>query len=260
MFFAKGETEKLPKELQKKLNKLDIRYQLICYFNDKKKNINRKIIDYIIDSLGLSLKYYDKIRTDIRDLMTGAVGNIPLTLDLDNIKLSKKIKDILHPLIDIIDYQSNLHINRKKLIVKVLKNLQKIKKDFKEGGFPKIKIASPSFSEKKYPEPSSSLKKKFEKCEEDFYSFLKSCESEKNIDKKVINLYSNLLELYLETKHPYFLEFINKLPVILIGMKIKLDRRIEDIIFDQIYSDDLHNRKEFINQKLKKLKELRIKS
>ena len=260
MFFAKGETEKLPEELQKKLNKLDIRYQLICYLNDENKNINRKIIDYIIDSLELSLKYYDKIRTDIRDLITGAVGNIPLTLDLDNIKLPRKIKDILHPLIDIIDYQSNLHIDRKRLIVDVLKNLQKLKKDFKDREFPKIKIAPPFFSEKKYPEPSSSLKKKFEKCEEDFYNFLKSCKDEKNIDKKVINLYSNLLELYLETKHPYFLEFINKLPVILIGMKIKLDERIEDIIFDQIYLHELRNRKEFINQKLKKLEELRVKS
>jgi len=259
MFFAEGEEKKLPEKLKEELNRLDIRYQLICYFDDNGENIDRKIIDYVIDSLNLSLKYYDKVGKRVRDLITGAIGNIPLTLDLDKLNLNRKIREIIAPLIDIIDAHACKDINRKKLIISILKKLVRLRRKFKGGEFKEVKIGPPLFSEKKYPKPSTFLKKKFEECKEEFYNFLRLRKEKKDLNKGAINLYTNLLELYLETKHPHFLEFMNQLPVTFAGRKIKLDDRIENIMFDQITSKEISSSKRFIYQKLKKLKRLKQK-
>ena len=260
MFFAKGEIEKLPHNLRKNINRLDIRYQLICYLNDEKKDINRKIIDFTIDSLNLSLKYYDRINKKIRNIMTEAVGNIPMTLDLDNIKISKEIEETINPLIDIIDAHACLEINRKELIKEILKKLQKLKKKFKGRRFPKIKITPPSFSEKKYPKSSEYLNSKFKKCEKEAKNILKLSEEKKNINKEIINFYINVLRYYIKNRHPYFIEWINNLPAILVGKKIKIDENIEDILFDQINRSKWSDIEKQMKQKLKEFKKLQKKN
>ncbi len=130
MFFAKGELEKLPKGLQKELGLFYIKYEQLHDLYDDGKDINREMIRCIISSLRIYLKWEKKSEKETRDLMSGAVGNIPLTLDLDNIKFSKIFGETINPLIDIIDVHANLHINRKKLILEVLAKLEKLKKAY----------------------------------------------------------------------------------------------------------------------------------
>jgi hypothetical protein len=126
MFFAEGEIEKLPEKLQEELELFYKKYEYLHDLYDNKRDINKEMIECIILSLRIYLKWGKKSKKEVRDLMSGAVGNIPITLDLDNIKLSKKVEEIINPLIDIIDSHANLHINREKLTLEVLNELEKL--------------------------------------------------------------------------------------------------------------------------------------
>ncbi len=130
MFFAEGEIEKFPKEIKKKIYDLEIKDKEIYHLDKKGKNVNLKVIDFTINSLSLFLKYERELNKEQKNLMTEAIGNIPITFFiLDNLKIDKKIKEIINPLTDIIDAHASLHINRKKLVTTVLKRLKKLKEE-----------------------------------------------------------------------------------------------------------------------------------
>lgn len=129
MFFAEGEIEKFPEEIKKKIYDLESKDKEIYYLNKDKKEIDLEVINFTIDSLRLFLEYEKKLNSEQKDLMTEAIGNIPITFFiLDNLKVRKEIEETMNPLIDIIDAPSNLHINRKRLIIKILKKLEKLKR------------------------------------------------------------------------------------------------------------------------------------
>lgn len=127
MFFAEGEFEKLSSELQKELGLFYIKYEQLHDLYDERKDITKEMIECITSSLRIYLEWEKKSEKKVRDLMGEAVGNIPITLDLDNIELPKNVEEVINPLIDIIDAHANLHIDRKELIKSVLNNLYKLK-------------------------------------------------------------------------------------------------------------------------------------
>ena len=126
MFFSNGEEEKLPKGLQKELELFYIEYEKLHDLYDEGKDITKEMIECIISSLRIYLKWEKKSEKKIRDLMSEAVGEIPIMIMIDKIKLSKEVEKIIKPLVDIDVSNSNLHINRKKLILEVLKKLKKV--------------------------------------------------------------------------------------------------------------------------------------
>jgi hypothetical protein len=130
MFFAEGEFERLPKELQKELDKLYLEDRVIYEKNKRKEDVNKEVINFTIGSLKLYLKWHEKVKKDVRDLMSEAVGDIPLTFFvLDELKINKEVERTIDPLLDIIDAHACKWINREELIKNVLKKLQKLKKE-----------------------------------------------------------------------------------------------------------------------------------
>jgi len=133
MFFAEGEIEKFPKEIIKKIYNLEAKDKKIYHLNKEGKNINLEVINFTIDSLKLFLEYEKKLNKEQKNLMTEAIGNIPITFfTLDNLKVDKKIEDTISLLIDIIDAHANLHIKREKLILGVLNKLKRLREKYKE--------------------------------------------------------------------------------------------------------------------------------
>ena len=127
MFTCEGDSEKLPKELNKRIDELCKEYEKAHDKYDKGGKIDKEIIAFTIKSLKLFLKYESKVGKEVRDIMSEAVGNIPVTFDLDEIKFSKEIEEIVDPLIDILDAHACKWINRKKFVEKTLKRLQNLK-------------------------------------------------------------------------------------------------------------------------------------
>jgi hypothetical protein len=124
MFFAEGEEKEFPEEIRVNINRLESKDKEIYDLNKKNRDINLEVINFVIDSLNLFLKYEDKLSLKQKDLMTEAIGNIPITFFiLDKLRIKKNVKDIINPLVDIIDAHANLHINRIKLIKDVLEEL-----------------------------------------------------------------------------------------------------------------------------------------
>jgi len=128
MFFAKGQLKILPKTLQKELELFYEKYEKVHESYDKEKKIDIEMIGCVIYSLNLYLKWEKKVNKNVRDLMSEAIGEIPIMIMIDKIKLSKEIEEIINPLIDIDVSHANLHINRKKLILDVLRKLEELKK------------------------------------------------------------------------------------------------------------------------------------
>jgi len=124
MFFAEGEEKEFPEEIRVNINRLESKDKEIYDLNKKNRDINLEVINFVIDSLNLFLKYEDKLSLKQKDLMTEAIGNIPITFFiLDKLRIKKNIKEIVNLLVDIIDANANLHINRTELIKEVLKKL-----------------------------------------------------------------------------------------------------------------------------------------
>jgi len=132
MFFAEKEEKEFPEEIKKEIDRLESKDREIYELNEKNKDINLEVINFVIDSLNLFLKYKDKLNKKQQDLMTEAIGNIPVTFFIiDKLKVKVDVKKSINLLIDIVDAHANLHINREKLILKVLKDLTKLKESAK---------------------------------------------------------------------------------------------------------------------------------
>ncbi|MFH1310926.1 MAG: hypothetical protein ABIH65_00790 [Nanoarchaeota archaeon] len=131
MFFAEKEEERFPKEIRKKIYDLKAKDKEIYHLSKEGENINLNLINFTINSLSLFLEYEKRLNNEQKNLMTEAIGNIPITFFiLDNLKVDKKIEETINPLINIADAPpANLHINRKKLIIEVLHKLEKIKNE-----------------------------------------------------------------------------------------------------------------------------------
>jgi len=128
MFFAEKEEEKFSKKIRGEICRLESKDKEIYWLNKDGKNVDLRIIDFVMDSLNLFLKNEKLLDNEQKKLMTEAIGKIPVTFfALDNLKAGKRVKEAINPLIDIIDAHANLHINRKKLISAVLEDLKKIK-------------------------------------------------------------------------------------------------------------------------------------
>lgn len=127
MFTSQGDSERLPDCINKELDSLNERYVQIVKYFERGGNIDQKIIGFTIDSLKLFLEYNKTSKKDVKDLLSEAVGNIPLTFDLDNLKLSKNVKEIIGPLIDIIDAHACKWINREKFVQEVLRKLKALR-------------------------------------------------------------------------------------------------------------------------------------
>lgn len=133
MFFAEKEEDNFPEEIKEKIYNLESRDKEIYHLNKEGRNIDLDVVNFVIDSLKLFLKYEKKLNKEQKKLMTEAIGNIPITFfTLDNLKVNKKIEDIIDPLIDIVDAHANLHIDRKELILEVLKKLQRLKEEYSQ--------------------------------------------------------------------------------------------------------------------------------
>jgi len=132
MFFAEKEEKEFSEEIRKEIDKLESKDREIYESNKKNKNIDIEVINFVIDSLNLFLKCKDKLNKKQRDLMTEAIGNIPITFFiLDKLKVKEDIKKTINPLVDIVDAHANLHISREKLILKVLNDLRNLPKSYK---------------------------------------------------------------------------------------------------------------------------------
>lgn len=128
MFFAEGEKEKFPKEIKRRISLLEGKDKKIYLLNKNNKKVDTEIIDFVMDSIHLFLENEKKLNPKQKELMIEAIGNIPITFFvLDNLKVKKEVKETIKPLVDIIDSASNLQIDRKKLILKVLENLERLK-------------------------------------------------------------------------------------------------------------------------------------
>lgn len=133
MFFAENEEKEFPEEIRKEINNLESKDREIYELNKKNKNIDIKVIHFVINALNLFLKYNDKLDKKQKNLMTEAIGNIPITFFiLDKLKTNKRIKEVVNPLVDIVDSHSNLHIDREKLILEVLKDLRNLQKSIEK--------------------------------------------------------------------------------------------------------------------------------
>ncbi|MEK6897151.1 MAG: hypothetical protein AABW93_01325 [Nanoarchaeota archaeon] len=129
MFFAEGEFEQLPERIKKDIVKFKKIDKIIYEENKKGKNVDKLIIKYTISSIEFYLKYDNELNKKTRNILLGGIGNIPITFFiLDKIKIKKELKETISPLIDIVDSHANLHINRKKLILNVLRKLEQLKK------------------------------------------------------------------------------------------------------------------------------------
>lgn len=128
MFFSEGEIKKLPRLLQQELELFYQKYEKSHQMYDGGIEFSKELIKSIIFSLELYFKWENKVNKKIKNIMEEAVGNIPLTIELDKIELTKKLSDIINPLIDIIDSNACLEIDRKKFIKKTLYNLKKLDK------------------------------------------------------------------------------------------------------------------------------------
>jgi len=133
MFFAEEEEKEFPEEIKVEIYRLESKDREIYELNKENKNIDLEIIRFVTDALNLFLKYNERLNKKQRSLMTEAIGNIPITFFiLDKLKVKKEIKEAINPLIDIVDAHANLHINRKKLILEVLRNLNKLQGKIKK--------------------------------------------------------------------------------------------------------------------------------
>ncbi len=133
MFFAEGEEKEFPEDIKSEIHRLESKDREIYELNQKKKNIDSEVIDFVIESLEVFLKYEKELNKKQKDLMTGAIGDIPITFFiLDKLKVKKEIKEAIGPLVDIYDSHCNLHINREKLIWKVLNKLKQIQEKTKK--------------------------------------------------------------------------------------------------------------------------------
>ena len=125
MFFSEGEIEKLPKRLQEELELFYNEYEKGHDLYDERKKADEQITKAIIKSLEIYLEWYKKIDKKTKDIMGEAVGEIPIMIMIDKIKLSKELKGIIGPLVDISSSHANSHIDRTKLIQETLQKLQK---------------------------------------------------------------------------------------------------------------------------------------
>ncbi|MBU1129138.1 MAG: hypothetical protein KJ949_00740 [Nanoarchaeota archaeon] len=133
MFFAEKEEDKFSEEIKEKIYNLEAKDKEIYYLNKEGKEIDLEVVDFVINSLNMFLKYEKTLNNEQKNLMTEAIGNIPMTFFvLDNLKVNKKIEETIDFLLDIIDAHANLHIDRKILIQETLQKLQKLKEKYKK--------------------------------------------------------------------------------------------------------------------------------
>jgi len=128
MFFAEGEEKEFPKEIRKEIDKLESKDKEIYYLNKERKKVDLEMVNFTINSLNLFLKNEKNFDDKQKNLMTEAIGNIPITFFiLDKFKVDRKIEETIKQLIDIVDAHANLHIDRRELILNVLKNLEQLR-------------------------------------------------------------------------------------------------------------------------------------
>lgn len=281
MFFVEGRYEKLPKKVKKEVNKLHLLDRYIFESYQKGKRVDRLVIDYVISSLKIFLRFYDELKQPFKEYIEEAVGEIPITFfEIDKLNVSKKIEDTIDPLIDMADSQALKEINRKNLSKKILKKLKELGKEFKKNKFV-LELDFPDYSEKKYFNKEDkflvglydsslkkeviNLKKDIMKYEEDYNKIIIFSSKKRDLRKEIINFFTSIIKLSLKIKNRYIKKrYLNNLleylSFLFYSKKVKMPYKLKEIINEFIDISYIKNTDQFLNQKLKKLEELRVKS
>jgi len=281
MFLAEREYNKLPSKIKKEINLLHLKDRLIYEANKKNKNINFAVIDYVINSIYVYLRYHKKVNKKIRSILEESLGQIPITFfDLDRLKVDKEVIEKINPLLDTINSHALKTLNRESIIKSVLRNLIKLKGKYKKEDYSGLKISFPDFSKGKYfnkkdlfligvkdPKIKKSivhLKKKISSYKQDYYNIVKLSKKHKNVDKETTIFFLNILEIYSETKNRflqkrYLNNLLSELAFLFYYKKINLSRELKEAIYEFIDMDYVEDCDSFIQKKLKQLKKIKKK-
>ena len=131
MFFPAGTLEKLPKGLQRDLEIFYKEYKQASDLFEEGKKADKQMADAVIKSLEIYLKWFKKVDKKTRDLIGEGVGEIPVMMIVDKIKLSKELDEIVGPLMDIDVSGACKKIDREKFIRETLEKLKGLRKKLK---------------------------------------------------------------------------------------------------------------------------------
>ncbi len=277
MFFVEGRYEKLPKKVKKEVNKLHLLDRYIFESYQKGKRVDRLVIDYVVSSLKIFLRFYDELKRPLKKYMEEAVGEIPITFfTIDNLKVDEEIEESVDPLIDMADSQALKELDRKDLAKKTLKRLEELRKKFRVNGFV-LKSDFPDYSKNKYfgqndkfleglndlslKKEVINLKKDIMKYEEDYNKIIRFSSKKRDLRKEIINFFTSIIKLSLKIKNRhikkrYIDNLLEYLSFLFYSKKIKMSLKLREVINEFIDIGYIENIDRFLNQKLKELENI----